>query len=171
MEFPPSWRVFLEDGFETAQPQVEGVATMELMAQVRHTGRMLGNFRIALGGEARLKIDMDLGAMIPRDVFRGWRFRTQYWLRDIKIRTNLTSSAWIDLANTISAKDGSVVDENGAKIPGREVLRMMEELPDEPRCAAYRWVVAAGEDNLMRLQLQSLPGLAVLITGKPTLRQ
>jgi hypothetical protein len=97
--------------------------------------------------------------------------QAQYWPRDIKIRTNLTSSAWIDLADTISAKEGTVTDELGAEIPGREVLRMMEELQDEPRCAAYRWVVAAGEDYRMKLQLQSLPGPAVLITGKPTLRQ
>jgi hypothetical protein len=48
---------------------------------------------------------------------------------------------------------------------------MMEDLADDPRDAAYRWVVAVGEDNLMKLQLQSLPGPAVLITGKPTLRQ
>ncbi len=56
------------------------MATMELMAQVRHTGRMLGNFWIALGGEARLKVDVDLGSLLPRDVFRGWRYCTQYWL-------------------------------------------------------------------------------------------
>jgi hypothetical protein len=80
MEFPPTWQVFLDEDFETAVPQVEGLATMELMAQVRHTGRMLGNFRIALGGEARLKVDVDLGSLLPRDVFRGWRYRTQYWL-------------------------------------------------------------------------------------------
>jgi hypothetical protein len=56
-EFPPTWQVFLDEDFETATPQVEGMATMELMAQVRHTGRMLGNSRIAMGGEARLKVD------------------------------------------------------------------------------------------------------------------
>jgi hypothetical protein len=171
MEFLPTWQVFLDDDFEAATPQVEGMATMELMAQVRHTGRMLGNFRIALGGEARLKVDVDLGALLPRDAFRGWRYRTQYWLRDIKIRTNMTSSAWIDLADAIAAKDGSIFDEEGAEIPGREVLKMMEDLADDPRNAAYCWVVAVGEDNLMKLQLQSLPGPAVLITGKPTLRQ
>jgi hypothetical protein len=31
MEFPPTWRVFLDEDFETAQPQIEGAATMELM--------------------------------------------------------------------------------------------------------------------------------------------
>jgi hypothetical protein len=144
---------------------------MELMVQVRHTGRMLSNFRIGLGGEARLKVDVDLGAMIPREALHGWRFRTQYWPRDIKIRTNMTTSVWNDLADTIAAKVGTVIDDNGAEIPGREVLRLLDELQEDPKTAAYRWVVAVGEDNLMKLQLQSLPGPAVLIAGKPTLRQ
>ncbi len=52
----------MDEEFETAQPQIEGLTTMELMVQVRHTGRMLSNFRIGLGGEARLKVDVDLGA-------------------------------------------------------------------------------------------------------------
>ncbi len=63
--------VLLDEDFESAQPRLEVVATMELLAQVRHTGRILGNFRVALGGEARLKVDVDLGAMVPVDVFRG----------------------------------------------------------------------------------------------------
>ena len=172
MEFPPTWMVFLEEDFEAAQPRLEGVATMELLAQVRHTGRILGNFRVALGGEARLKVDVDLGAMVPVDVFNGWRFKTQYWLRDIRIRTNMTSSVWTDLGATIAAKDGAVYDDGGAEIPSREVLRMLDELPEDgPNNAAYRWVVAVGEDNQMKLQLQSLPGSAVLVSGKPTLRQ
>jgi hypothetical protein len=102
MEFPPTWRVFLDEEFQVAQPQIEGPTTMELMVQVRHTGRMLSNFRIGLGGEASLKVDVDLGVMVPREAFHIWRFRTQYWPRDIKIRTNMTTSVWIDLADTIA---------------------------------------------------------------------
>jgi hypothetical protein len=132
---------------------------------------MLSNFRIGLGGKARIKVDVDLGAMVPRDTFRGWRFRTQYWARDVKIRTNMTSSVWFDLEDAIAAKDGIVIDESGAEIPGRKVLRLLGELQEDPKTAAFWWVVAVGEDNLMKLQLQSLPGPAVLIAGKPTLRQ
>jgi hypothetical protein len=171
MEFPPSWLVLLEEDFETAQPRVEGPATMELLAKVRHTGRMLNSFRIALGGEARLKVDVDLGAMIPKEIFRGWRFRTQYWPRDIRIRTNMSSSAWYNLADTLASKEGTVIDDNGAEIPGREVLRLMGDPAEEPTSAAFRWAVAVGEDNLMKLQMQSQPGSAVLVAGKPTLRQ
>jgi hypothetical protein len=172
MEFPPTLMVLLDEVFESAQPRLEGVATMELMAQVRHTGRILGNFRVALGGEARLKVDVDLGAMVPAEIFRGWCFKTQYWLRDIRIRTNMTSSVWMDLGGTLAAKDGSVFDDGGAEVPCREVLRMLDELPtDGPNNAAFRWIIAVGEDNQMKLQLQSLPGSAVLVAGKLTLRQ
>ncbi len=73
----------------------------------------------------------------------------------------------MDLGATLAAKDGSVYDDGGA-----EVLRMLDELPESgPVNAAFRWVVAVGEDNQMKLQLQSLPGSAVLVAGKPTLRQ
>jgi hypothetical protein len=144
---------------------------MELLTQVRHTGRMLNNFRVALEGEARLKVDVDLGAMVPREVFRGWRFRTQYWPRDIRICTNMSSSVWFDLADTLASKEGTVLDDNGAEIPGREVLRLMGDLTEDPTNAVFRWAIAVGEDNLKKLQLQSLPGSAVLVAGKPTLRQ
>ncbi len=78
----------------------------------------------------------------------------------------------MDLAATLAAKDGNQSDDGGAEIPVREVLRMLDELPaDGPNNAAFRWVVAVGEDNQMKLQLQSLPGSAVLVAGKPTLRQ
>jgi hypothetical protein len=83
----------------------------------------------------------------------------------------MTSSAGVDLEDVIAAKDGTIIDDGGAEIPGREVLRLLDELQEDPKTAAFRWVVAVGEDNMMKLQLQSLPGPAVLIAGKPTLRQ
>jgi hypothetical protein len=44
----------------------------------------------------------------------------------------MTTSAWIDLADTIAAKDGAVFDDSGAEIPGRKVLRLLDELQDDP---------------------------------------
>ncbi len=79
MEFPPQWTILTDDVFETATPRIDGSSTMELLAQVWHTGRILGNFWVALGGEARLKVDVDLGAMLPQDIFKGWRYKTQFW--------------------------------------------------------------------------------------------
>jgi hypothetical protein len=84
----------------------------------------------------------------------------------------MTSSVWMDLGGTLAAKGGNVFDDGGAEVPCREVLRMMDELPaDGPNNAAFRWVIAVGKDNQMKLQLQSLPGSAVLVSGKQTLRQ
>jgi hypothetical protein len=64
-----------------------------MVLRVRHTGRILGNLWVALGGDARLKVDVDLGAMLPQEIFRGWRYKTQFWMRDIKIRTNMMTLA------------------------------------------------------------------------------
>jgi hypothetical protein len=130
---------------------------------------MLSNYRIGLGGEARVKA-WTSGQWCPE---RRSRLAFPHAILSARhqLRTNMTTSAWIDLANTIAAKDRAVIDDNGAEIPGREVLRFLDGLRDDPKNAAYRWVVAVGEDNLMKLQLQSLPGPAVLNSGKPTLRQ
>jgi hypothetical protein len=108
MEFPPQWTILTDDIFETATPRIDSSSTMELLAQVRHTGRILGNFGVALGGEARLKVDVDLGAMLPQDIFKGWRYKTQFWARDVKIRTNMTISAWLDVPDTVSSKDATI---------------------------------------------------------------
>jgi hypothetical protein len=40
----------MEDEFEDGPPRIAG-ATVKLMAQGRHTGCIIGNFRVALGGE------------------------------------------------------------------------------------------------------------------------
>ncbi len=111
-------------------------------------------------------MDVDLGAMIPQQTLHGWRFRTQYWRRYIRIRTNMTSSAWTDIPSAVAAKDGNIFDNGGAKVPGREFLRMVDELPEDgTNAAAFRWAVVVSEDSLMELQLQSLPGPAVLVAG------
>jgi hypothetical protein len=44
MEFPPAWAVEGWGSFETAVPSVTGDLTAKLLAQVRHTGRVLDNF-------------------------------------------------------------------------------------------------------------------------------
>jgi hypothetical protein len=39
-----------------------------------------------------------------------------------------------------------------------------------PEGASFRWAVVAAEDNFLRMQLQSLPGQAVLLSGKALLK-
>ncbi len=78
MEFPPTWMVLLDEDFESAQPRLEGLATMELMAQVRHTGWILGNFRVALGGEARLSTHLPASHCWVTPSGREFRLRCRH---------------------------------------------------------------------------------------------
>jgi hypothetical protein len=54
-----------------------------------------------------------------------------------------------------------------------EVLRIVEAAAEEEGCpegASFRWALVAAEDNFLRMQLQSLPGQAVLLSGKALLK-
>jgi hypothetical protein len=73
MDFPPDWDVNLMGEYEIADPIMPATTmahTMELLAQLRPTGRILDSFRISLDG-ALLNRNLDLGQLIPSDVFRG----------------------------------------------------------------------------------------------------
>ncbi len=48
MDFPHDWTVLEAEELETALPRVNGDFTMEVMAQLRPSGRILDNFRVAL---------------------------------------------------------------------------------------------------------------------------
>jgi hypothetical protein len=50
MEFPADWTVLPKDNFALAVPRIEGLLTMELMAELRPSGRVLGPFRMSVGG-------------------------------------------------------------------------------------------------------------------------
>ena len=55
MEFPPDWEGMAADDFTTARPCNTGLCGMELLAQVRPNGRILGHYRVSLGGRRQLQ--------------------------------------------------------------------------------------------------------------------
>jgi hypothetical protein len=68
-------------------------------------------------------------------------------------------------------REMEVFDKDGAGIPPGEFLRILNELDeDEPNAASFRFAVVVGEDNKPRLQMQSLPASAVLLSGKALLK-
>jgi hypothetical protein len=77
MDFPHDWAVLAAEEFETATPRVNGDVTMEVLAQLRPSGRILDNFRVALAGSKALDFDADLLSLIPAAVFKGWRVKGQ----------------------------------------------------------------------------------------------
>jgi len=176
MDFPAAWTILPAEEYALAAPRIDGDLTLELMAQVRHTGRILDHFRMACGGSKPLEVDVDFGAMLPMPAFKGWRLQAQFWPRDLLLRQNTFSSAWIDTVATIGMREVTILDQHGAIIPCTEVLRILDRPEDDedenrgPDGSSFRWAVVAGEDSLLRLQMQSLPGQAVLISGKALLK-
>jgi hypothetical protein len=167
MEFPPDWTVEPIDDFDVAVATLansgDSVA-IQLLAQLRPTGRILDNFRFAVNGQEILDVELDFHQILPTDSMKGYKLRYQYWPRDIHIRRNLTTSSWVDVATN----NVTILDSEGAGVPTREIRRILDELPDKgPEAASVRWAIGVGEDGLLKLQLQSLPSNAATLNGRP----
>ena len=170
MEFPPTWEVFPSEDFETAAPRSAGDPAMELKAQVRPNGRIMDHFAITMSGPTILECHLPMNHIIPRPGLVRWTLRYQQWARDIEIRRNMTSSKWMDVRETIAAKEATVL-EDGVEVPYEEVLAELDAPPPlAARSASIRWAVVVNEDHKMRLDLQSLPGTAETLSSKPLLR-
>ena len=171
MEFPPSWRIDPLTEYEVALPEVTASTaayTMELMAQLRPSGRILDGFRVALDGALPLQREVDMATIIPSATFRGYRLQLQYWTRDINIRRNTLTTAWQDVPELVAANDTVVLDATGAGVSPGEFQRLLQASDEEdPDSAAIRWAIIVGEDGNPRLQLQSLPCDAATLAGKP----
>ncbi len=171
MEFPPDWLVEPWDDFDTAVATLANSGNnlaIELLAQLRPTGRILDNFRLSVNGTEILEAELELNQLLPTPVLNGFKLRFQYWPRDIGIRRNLTTGGWLDVTDLIAANNATVLDPEGAGVPNNEFRRILEELPDNgPESCAIRWAVVVGEDGLLKLQLQALPSDAASLNGRP----
>jgi hypothetical protein len=56
MEFPVDWTVLPKENFDLAVPRIEGLVTMELLTELRPSGRVLDAFRILVGGTKLLNV-------------------------------------------------------------------------------------------------------------------
>jgi hypothetical protein len=119
MEFPPDWDIRPQEDFElacTALATSGEPALVQLLAQLRPTGRILDNFRFSIGGSQILEAELDLGVMLPAEALHGYRLSFQYWPRDITIRRNMMSSTWQDVRNLVASNNATVLDPNGAGV-------------------------------------------------------
>ena len=167
MDFPSQdWEFNDLDDFDTAPPTISDDYTFELYAQLRATGRILDNFRAVLGGTKMLYVNASLTDMIPSDQFKGWSYRTQRHPRDLALRRNLLSTAWMDMPASLLFNDASIHDENGNVVANDTFMALLENLPESgPDTAAIRYCVI-GADRRPALQLQCLPASAVVLSGK-----
>jgi len=127
MEFPPKeWDVFPAEQFDTAVPRDPGELGMELLVQIRDTGRAQDHFRVALGGSKLLT------AYLPmRDIFRvsedfpEWYIEYSKWPADIILARNRTTSVWVDMKALIKSQDVVIRDALKTVIKYEDVLEML----------------------------------------------
>jgi hypothetical protein len=169
MEFPPEWSLLAAEQFATAQPRSAGELGMELMVQARPNGRMMDHFRVSLGGSRILDVAFALSNIIASPRARTWRLKMQVWPRDVDVRRNMTSTAWMDVEVLASTKECQVVsfgsDGSESPVASEEVVACLKEAG-----AAIRFAVVIGGDQKLLLMLQELPASADQLIGKPAFR-
>jgi hypothetical protein len=172
MDLPADWVVHPMEDFAISAPNYHGDLTLELMAQLRSMGWILDNFRFVLDGSASLDVSVDLSWVLPADHYRGWRLSQQFWPRDIAIRRNMVTMAWVSVTDSVASHDCDITDETGAGMTSGEFLRSLALLPwDGPTNASTRWAVVIGADGLLKLQWQALPLPASTLNGKATFKR
>ena len=156
--------------FLLAQATTPGDRCVDLLAQLRASGRILDACRLVVGGSEVIQVDIDLHRTVPIDRFKQWRIRYQIWPRDVVIRRNQATGDWVDVEALVAGRDAEIVDAGGAFIPPNEFLAILAE-QDPPRSASIRWAVVIADDGGVHLQLQTLPGSPTVLNGKPMLRK
>jgi hypothetical protein len=167
MDFPTDWVIDTMEDYTAAGPNYQGDVTVELLAQLRNTGRILDGFRFALDGASPLEAVIDVHSIIPADYYKGWKLAQQFWARDVVIRRNMVTSAWTIVTDSIASRDCNITDESGAGVSASHFLRSIADLPgDGPTNGSTRWAVVIGEDGFLKLQWQALPLPASVLNGK-----
>jgi hypothetical protein len=167
MDFPMDWLINSAEDYTSAGSSYHGETTIELLAQLRNTGRILDGFRFALDGASPLEAVIDVHSIIPADHYSGWKLTQQLWPRDIVIRRNMATSAWTSVTDIIASRDCDVTDDSGAGVSTGQFMRSIAELPgDGPTNGSTRWAVVIGEDGFLKLQWQALPLPASVLNGK-----
>ena len=130
-----------------------------------------GNFRVVLGGNSMLKVDISAGAVIPFDEAASFRLHMQLWPRDIAVSLNSTCSAWFDLQGSIDTEAIKVTKSDGTNDDNNIFRRhLRQENAKGAVGASLRWAVCASPNNSLELELQSLPMPEPFLSAKPILR-
>jgi hypothetical protein len=170
MEFPPeTYDVFEANQFETARARLAGDAVMEVMLQMRPNGRCLDHYRIALDGTV-LETQVVATSVFRAPVLANkYRLTYQAWPRDLKIRRNMKTTAWVDSFLAISANNILGSTDKGDAVPPEEIKSVFAFIKEmSMKSASTRYAVVAGPDGRMWLEHQALPGTAEALTSKPT---
>ncbi len=100
-----------------------------------------------------MDINISLTDMIPSDQFKGWRYRTQKHPRDLILRRNMLSTAWMVALALLLFNDASIHDENVSVVSNDTFIALLENLPESgPEAAAVLYCVVIGAHSRPALQ-------------------
>jgi hypothetical protein len=106
MEFPTEdWDVFEAGEFEQAAPRGTGETVLELMVQLRPNGRIQDHFRAALAGNKIYRASVWMSNILPiKDLYK-LQFSFDFWVKDLIICRNMSTSLWMDLYEEIQKEN------------------------------------------------------------------
>jgi hypothetical protein len=148
-------------------PTIPGECMVELLAQLRNTGRTLDSSRFSLDSTKTLEVYVDFHKILLVDELRGMQAFVQCWPPNIKIRKNMLSSAWVSITDGITSSELDILDESGAGVPAGSVMQILERLPGDGPINTSTWLaIVIGADGFLKLQLQGLPLVASVLNNK-----
>jgi hypothetical protein len=153
VEFPPeTYDAFEAEQFETARARLGGDAVMEVMLQMRPSGRCLDPCRIALDGQV-METQVVATNVFRAPVLAKYRLTYQAFPRDLRIWRNMTTTAWTDSYLAIAANNILVsTDDEGKAVSPDEIKALFAGIKDmHMKSASTRYAVVAGPDNRMWL--------------------
>jgi hypothetical protein len=123
---------------------------MEVMLQMRPNGRCLDHYRIALDRTV-LETQVNATSVFRAPVLAKYRFMYQAWPCDLKIRRNMTTTAWVDSYIAIAANNILVsTEEKGDLVLPEEIKSVFCSIKEMGmKSGSTRLTVVASPDGRM----------------------
>ena len=117
---PEEWEIFKKEDFDGfVIPDVADKLEGALLLYSDSHGYVRGQSRFVLDGRAVLDIELPASDLMLCGGSSGYKLAWQIWPRDIRIRGNTTTSAWIDIVDRCvlvwQNKKSSEIMENSKK--------------------------------------------------------
>jgi hypothetical protein len=132
---------------------------------------MLDHFRVVLGGSKILTVNAAMADLLQIPSAKRWRLKMQTWPRDIEVKRNMVTSAWMDVEALLASKAAQMVlvgdDGEESEIAHNVAIGEMDQAGVG---AALRFAVIIGGDQRLVLALQGLPATAEYLMGRPAFR-
>jgi hypothetical protein len=103
-----------------------GSITMELHAQVRNNGRILGGTRHVLKGQD-LEAVFKMSKLSSDEEMWKWTMHMCRHPRSIILRSGMLSNHWTDLVEIFAAREADLTNERGGIVTPGEFLRRLDE--------------------------------------------